>query len=73
MHHSIFLEAEKFAQDCLDQISEESFPEILKQKPRNLEFQEDTAQVDAPIGGTLNHGVYPKTTFNNSFENHGHY
>ena len=30
MHHHIFMEAEKFAQECLDQISEESFPEILK-------------------------------------------
>lgn len=32
-----------FAQDALDQIGKGNFPDILMQKPKNLEFPDDEA------------------------------
>jgi hypothetical protein len=41
MHQEIYQEAEKFAADALEEMMNGNFPEILMQKPKNLEFVDE--------------------------------
>lgn len=55
-HHAIFAEAESFAARCLEEMNNRNFPEILRQKPKNLEFPEE-AMKDEPIPQMGNQGM----------------
>jgi hypothetical protein len=49
-HNEIFNEAESFAQRSLEEMSNGTFPEILMQKPKNLEFPEEAMKEEQPAG-----------------------
>jgi hypothetical protein len=43
----IYNEAEQFASRSLEEMANGTFPEILMQKPKNLEFPEEAMQDEA--------------------------
>lgn len=49
-HLAIFNEAESFATRSLEEMSNGTFPEILMQKPKNLEFPEEAMKEEQPVG-----------------------